>query len=93
MVLGQDLQGLLLVAVADEPPGRFGKEPDPDSLQNGGEGLEDAGDAPGPGAVEAKGAKGDPGRDDRPATILSVGEGGRCRAMAGVGELSLLFGW
>jgi hypothetical protein len=43
--------------------------------------------------VEAKGAKGDPGRDDRPATILSVGEGGRCRAMAGVGELSLLFGW
>ena len=46
VVVGEQLEGVGVAALADEPTGRLGREPDEDDLDDGGETLESGGDTP-----------------------------------------------
>ena len=48
VVLAEDLLGLLITSLGDEPSRRLGGEPDQGALQDGGECLKDGWDSPGP---------------------------------------------
>lgn len=58
VVLGNDVLGLLELALGDEPTGRLRNEEDEGELENRGKTLEDGGDAPRPSRGHAEGAAG-----------------------------------
>lgn len=59
MVLGQERDGLLLLAVGDLPTGRFGNEPDGADDNNTGKALQDEGNTPREVVVDVVAAVGD----------------------------------
>ena len=64
MILDEDVEGLLVAVLREEPAGGLGDEPDEDELEQGGGQLQEGGEAPGPVVGYGVGAKRRPSRDD-----------------------------
>lgn len=87
VVLGQNLLGLGGLPVGDEPAGRLGHEPDEGDLEQGRDGLQQAGRAPRPVADDVVGAERDPGPDERAQVPEGVVDGRVDGAVLRVDEL------
>ena len=84
---GKDSQSLGIISVTDEESGALGDEPDEEELEDGGEGLQDRGNSPGPVVRDVECPECSPGGDDGAGEPHGVEEGGHGRALGGVGSL------
>jgi hypothetical protein len=61
VVLGENLQGLVVLVLGHQETRRLRNKPDENDLDDRGESLNQSGDAPGPVVADVVGAKGEPG--------------------------------
>lgn len=88
MVLGDDAGSLLLLAMVDEPSGRFRDQVNKEELEDGGETLEQGRYSPRPRVVDAESAKGGPGGDDGAKIPRRVVERSELSTVGREGQLS-----
>ena len=87
VVLGEDVEGLVVLVLGDQETGGLGNPPDTEELDDRGETLEQGGNTPGPVAVDVVGAKGQPRDDEGTDVPQAVVDGGELGAMLRVSEL------
>lgn len=89
VVLGEDVEGLLVLLLGDEVTGGLGDPVDEDELDDRGEGLDEGGDTPRPLVVGVLGAERQPGDNqgtDVPEAVVDGGETGTMLRVAQLGE-------
>lgn len=87
VILGEDVEGLVVLILGDQETGRLGNPPDTDELDDGGEGLEQGGNTPRPVALDIVGSESQPGDDEGTDVPQAVVDGGETSAMLRVSEL------
>ena len=87
MVLAENSKSLLISLLRDQPTRRLRNEPDESQLDDGGESLSKSGDAPAPVALDALGAKRQPGTNDSTNVPQTVVDGGDTSTVLRVAEL------
>lgn len=88
VVLGEDVEGLVVLVLGDQKTGRLGNPPDTEELDDGGESLEQGGNAPRPVVVDVVGAEGQPGDNEGTDVPQAVVDGGETSAVLRMSELS-----
>lgn len=87
MVLGDDIDGLLVLAVVDQPSRGLGDHENKDELDQRGDTLQDRGNSPAPSVVDSESTKSGPSSNDRtevPGRVVQRSDGS---SMGGEGEL------
>ena len=86
MVVGQETESIGIPALADQPAGRFGAEPEETELEDGGNTLEGGWNPPRPGGVDLEGTERAPSGNDRACVPQGVVEGTQRGAVGGIGQ-------
>lgn len=84
----EDLEGFLVATLGDQPTGRLRDQEDARKHDRRGGGLEDGGNAPRPGVLNAESTVGGPGSDDRPDVPGGVVERGDTGTVLEMSKLS-----
>lgn len=84
---GNDVLGLLVTALVDQPTRGFREEPDEEELDDGGETLESRGHTPRPVTVDAESTEGGPGSNDGTREPERVVERSERSTVGWVGDL------
>ena len=87
VVVSENLESLLVLALGDQVTGRLRDEPDGNHLEDGRNGLTDRRDTPCPAVVDLEGAVGQPGGNDTAEVPRAVVDGGVDGTVLGVNQL------